>query len=69
MGLEPATPDKDGERAKRITSGAGNSIARPQSSQEREERRELTQRERGRGRGTEMVWGRGRQSEWEGGHR
>jgi hypothetical protein len=28
VGLEPATPDKEGERAKRITIGDGNSIAR-----------------------------------------
>jgi hypothetical protein len=33
VGLEPATPDKEGERGKRITIGDGNSIARPQSSQ------------------------------------
>jgi hypothetical protein len=32
VGLKPVTPDKEGERAKRITSGADNSIARPQSS-------------------------------------
>jgi hypothetical protein len=30
--LEPATPDKEGKRAKRITIGDGNSIARSQSS-------------------------------------
>jgi hypothetical protein len=33
VGLEPATPDKEGKRAKRITIRDGNSIARSQSSQ------------------------------------
>ena len=32
VGLEPAIPDKEGECAKRIAIGDGNSIARPQSS-------------------------------------